>query len=228
MKIFHVITSSFRFQSFKSVDLLRHIDSKITANIVNHKLDTVFTIVQAFAMAAYQPQNWKETILPAILENVTSKNQNTKHATWLQFTLQLILLDHFEIELVERVLRKEYLIEYIHRNNFTDTDFLKIVILYHEACQHGEACRIDHEYLQSIVGTYLRKQPDNPFQHALTNKLEAEKCVFNVRTKYGHCVQNVVKYDVRKRQFGSFDAVQRDSSRFIELDRINCSSSERL
>lgn len=165
--------------------------------------------------------------MPAILKNVTDKVQNLKHPTWLKFTLQLILLDHFENEFVERVLRKEYLTNYMQRNNFSDSDYLKLVILYHEACQHGE-CRINHEYLQTVVGTYLGRKSDNPFQHALSNKLGTEQCLFDVRTKYGHCVQNLVKYDVGKRQFVSFDAVQRDSTGFAVLDQVKCTNSERL
>lgn len=221
---------SFYFQSFKSVRLLQHIDNKINENIGSWptaKLDIVFTVVQAFAMAAYRPANWEEAILPPILENITNKNQNPKHPTWLQFTLQLILMDHFKVEYIERVLRKEYLIEYMQRNNFSDSDLLKTVILYHAAGRHGE-CNIDHEHLQSIVSIYLGKQSKNPFQNALSSKLEANRCLFNVRTEYGHCIQNLLKYDIQKQQFTPFDAVQRDISGFAQLDEISCRNNERL
>lgn len=222
--------TTFNFQSLKSANLLKHIDYKINANIISWptvKLDILFTVVQAFASAGYKPVNWEEIILPAILENVRSKKQNPKHPTWLQFTLQLILLDHFEIEFVERVLCGEYLSEYMQRNNFSDTDLLKLVILYHES-NRFDRCNVDHQYLQSIVGTYLQKQIENPFQNALINRLGTEKCLFNVRTKYGHCIQNLIKYDIDKQQFNSFDAVQRDSIGFVELDQIDCMSNERL
>lgn len=212
------------------MDFLQHLDRKINANLdlwPKAKLDTVFTFVQAFAMAAYRPTNWTEAILPPILENVNGKIPNKKHPTWLQFTLQLILMGHFEVELVERVLCKEYLIEYMQRNNFANTDVLRTVILYHEACRHLN-CNIDHEYLQSIVRTYLQKPTDNPFKNALTDKLGAEKCLFNVRTKYGHCIQNLVKYNIETEEFCSFNAVQRDGTGFAELEHINCKSNERL
>lgn len=209
---------------------LQHLDNKINANLDSWpkaKLDTVFTIVQAFALAGYRPMNWTAAILPAILENVKGKMQDTKHPTWLQFTLQLILMDHFDVELVERVLQKEYLAEYMQRNNFLKKNALRIVILYHEACRHDE-CNIDHEYMQSIVRNYLRNQSDNPFQNTLTDKLGTEKVLFNVRTKYGHCIQNLLKYNIKSREFCSFDAVQRDSTGFAELEHINCESNERL
>lgn len=210
--------------------LLQHIDNKINENIDSWptaKLDIIFTVVQAFAMAAYRPANWKEAILPAILENVTNKTKNPQHPTWLQFTLQLILMDHFKVEFIERVLTKEYLTEYMQRNNFSDSDLLKTVILYHAAGRHGK-CNIDHDHLQSIVGIYLGKQSENPFQNALTSKLGAKKCLFNVRTEYGHCIQNLLKYDIQKQEFTSFDAVQRDFYGFVQLDDISCKSKERL
>lgn len=220
----------FHFQSFKSENLLEHIDSKINANIDSWptaNLDIVFTVVQAFATAGYQPQNWQEKILPAILKNVNAKNQNPKHPTWMQFALQLALLDHFEIDLFERVLCEAYLTEYMQRNNFSASNFEKLVILYHEACLHKE-CRIDHSYIQSIIGTYLNSQRENPLQKALLDELGADKCLFNVRTPFGHCIQNLVKYDIHKRQFCSFDPVQRDASGFAVTDRINHTPDERL
>lgn len=209
---------------------MEHIDRKINANIDSWptaNLDIVFTVVQAFAMAGYQPVNWKEKILPAILENVYAKNQNPKHPTWLQFALQLALLDHFEIDLFERVLREEYLTEYLQRNNFSVSNFEKLVILYHEAGRHNE-CKIDHAYMQSIIGTHLKIQQKNPLQKALIDTLGANKCLFNVRTPFGHYIQNLLKYDIREGQFCSFDPVQRDSSGFAVSDQINHLINQRL
>lgn len=178
-------------------------------------------------MADYRPKNMNEVMIPAALKNVNNKIQNPKHPTWLQFTLQLILLNHFEIKFVEQVLCKEYLTEYLLRNNFTDADYLKIVILFHEACRHSK-CSFDQEFLQTIVDTFLKKQCSNPFEHALTSKLEAKRCLFNARTEHGHCIQNLLKYDVVQQQFCSFDAVQRDPNGFADLNQIACSDTERL
>lgn len=178
-------------------------------------------------MAGYQPRNWWEKIMPGMMENIRVRNLNPNNATWLQFTLQLILLNHVEVDLVERVLHKDYMTAYLGHSKFSDTQYLKLVILYHEACHHGK-CAIDHEYLQTLVGDYLTKQSNNPLQSALTTKLGPDNCIFNARTKYGHCIQNLVKFDIEKRQFVPFDEVQRDSFGFAELNKISRTSCERL
>lgn len=168
--------------------------------------------------------------MPGLLANKELETIPENHSTWLQYALQLIVLNYFNQALIERVLSESYLTEFLKQNNVTVTDYLKILILYQEACTHKgfNQSAIHQKSIDQIINLYLQKQTTTPLRKALETELGEGFVLSNIRTKCGYFIQHVVKYSKTTNGFIAFKPIETDSMGLISLENIICDENEQL
>lgn len=197
----------------------------------------VFTIIQAFANNCYVPESdeneniWSERILPSILANENlAKVQVTSNA-WLQFTLQLVVLGHFDEKLISRVLSTSYLENYLKRKDLSTLDLHKILILYQTVSMRSDIdlSFVDSKMITGICKRYTNQCPSCDIQGDLIDRLGKLCVLTNVRTKHMHIIPTLVKINKETGQFELFSRkIARDQDDFISLDDIPCDKNELL
>lgn len=198
----------------------------------------IFTIVQAFANSGFVPQTtandqniWSERILPAILNNVNLTQLQSSNFTWLPFTLQLVVLGHFDRELISRVFASSYLDSYLNRNRLSILDLYKILILYQTVAMHPNI-DINQELKLKMVDVckkYMEEMPPCDIQLDLIDHIGRACVLTNVRTKYMHLLPTLVKFNKQTGHFERFpNEISRDENGFIRLDAIPCETNEVL
>lgn len=198
----------------------------------------IFTIVQAFANSGFVPQTtandqniWSERILPAILNNVNLTQLQSSNFTWLPFTLQLVVLGHFDRELISRVFASSYLDSYLNRNRLSILDLYKILILYQTVAMHPNI-DINQELKLKMVDVckkYMEEMPPCDIQLDLIDHIGRACVLTNVQTKYMHLLPTLVKINKQTGHFERFpNEISRDENGFIRLDAIPCETNEVL
>lgn len=230
------------FQSFRSQTLLTYIGDKIIENVDNiHTLNAtdIFIIVQAFANNNFLPQTtanseniWSERILPAILNNPTLSQLQASSSTWLGFTLQLVVLGHFDRELISRVLSSSYLDNYLNRSKLSILDLNKILILYQTVAMQSNIDINNVDLRLKIVDAckkYVEQMPACDIQLDLIDHIGQACVLTNVRTKYMHLIPTLVKINKQTGLVEQFPKeIGRDKNGFIPLEAVPCAENEIL
>lgn len=238
--IYSINSIFFVFQSFQSEDLLTYISDKLISNI-DHCRDMspfeVFTVVQAFANNCFIPQNaecqdiWINRMLPEILSNKQLNQIRENHHTWLQFTLQLAILGHFDQKLISRVLDSSYLDNYLQRKDLSTLDLHKILILYQTVSMQSNidiSC-VDKTAISGICKKYMSELTSCDIQCDLINHFGKSYVLSNVRTKHMHLIPTLVKVNKVSGHVERFtDDIARDEDGFIPLDAIPHTNNEEL
>lgn len=227
----------FFFQSNVNTELLTYIYRNLINNfeeIPTLQAEPLFTIVQAFASASFNPLEWTTAILPKILQNENLLQMPTLHTTWLQFTLQLIVFGHFDRRLIELVLSESFLEFYLKQHSANTTDHLKLLILYQNVVSNNERYPTEpfiitgQKIIESILASYLSKQTRFPFRSFLEFQL-GEGCVLTrVKTKYGHFMQHLVKMNCDTGEFVPFQKYKTSEEEVTEFEDIECNAREKL
>lgn len=199
-------------------------------------LDTLFAVVQAFANNCHIPQSvenpnmWTSDILPAILSNKhLTAIEPTSHI-WLQFTLQLMTLGHFDQQLISRVLKPAYLNAYSNRKHTSALDLNKVFILYQTAAMNPNISlnMNDKKFLEERLYKYTT-HTICPIQKALIEELGSDYILTNVKTKYSHWMPTVMKVNTDSWTLQRIpDNFRRDDFGFVAFDDIECGKNEKL
>lgn len=199
-------------------------------------LDTLFTVVQAFANNSHVPRPdanpniWTSDILPAILSNKHLTAVEPNSHIWLQFTLQLMTLGHFEQKLITRVLKPAYLNSYLNRKHTSSIDINKVFILYQTAAMNPNISLngVDKKFIEGQLHKYST-HTICPIQKALLQELNADFFLINVKTKYSHWIPTLMKINTDSWTFQSIqDNFQRDENGFVAFDDIKCGEKDKL
>lgn len=198
----------------------------------------VFTIIQAFANNCYVPEKedsneniWSERIVPAMLANENLTQFLPNSFAWLSFTLQLVILGHFDQQLISRVLSRSYLEINLNRRELSTLDLQKVLILYQTVAMRTDIdlTSIDPKMISGICKKYNEMLPSCDIQQDLIDHLGKMYTLTNVRTKYMHLIHTLVKINKQTGQFVQFsDKISYDADGFISLDDISCAENESL
>lgn len=228
-------------QSFQSEDLLTYISDTLISNAEycrDMSSFEVFTIIQAFANNCFIPQNaecqdniWINRILPEILANKQLNQISEDHHTWLQFTLQLAILGHYDQKLISHVLNSSYLANYLKRRDLSTLDLYKILILYQTVAMQPNidiSC-VDKTAILDICRKYIKELTSCDIQLDLIDHFGKASVLTNVRTKYMHLIPTLVKVNKVSGHIERFgDDIARDEDGFIPLDAIPHTNNEQL
>lgn len=198
----------------------------------------VFTIFQAFSNNCYIPENpegtdniWSDRIVPAILANKNLTNIATNNYVWLPFTLQLVILDQFNQELISRVLSPSYLEDYLSRKDLSSNDLYKILVLYQTASMQSniDISSVDKKMISKVCKSYIEKLPMCNIQLDLIDRMGKMSVLTNVRTKHMHIIQTLIKLNKKTGHIEQFsDDITRDEDGFVSLDDVSCKDNEVL
>lgn len=231
---------SFRSQSFQCAPLLKYIGDKMVSNVESCQTMTsfeVFTIVQAFANNCYIPESsecsdiWSKRIVPAILANTNLAQIQPNNYVWLPFTLQLVILGHFDHELISRVLSPSYLESYLSRKDLTAHDLYKILVLYQTASMQSNInlSAVDKKAITKVCKNYIEQLPACDIQLDLIDHLGRMSVMTNVRTKHMHIIHTMVKFNKETENIEQFsDEITRDIDGFVSLEDVPCKDNEVL
>lgn len=198
----------------------------------------IFTIVQAFSNSAFVPQTptndeniWSKRILPAILNNMNLTQLQPSDFTWLPFTLQLVVLGHFDQGLISRVFSSSYLDGYLNRDKLTILDLYKLLILYQTVAMN-QNIDINPDLklkMASVCKRYMDEMPPCDIQLDLIEHIGRACVLTNVQTKYMHLLPTLVKINKQTGHFEKFaDEISRDENGFIPLGAVPCETNEVL
>lgn len=197
----------------------------------------IFTIAQAFANNCYIPESseesgiWLNRIVPAILANENLANIQSNNYVWLPFTLQLVILGHFNQELISRVLCSSYLEDYLRRKNLSAHDLYKILVLYQTASMQSniDVTDVDKKTISKVCKKYVELLPSCDIQHDLIDHMGRKSVLTNVRTKHMHIIHTLVKLNKETGHIELFpDEIPRDSDGFVALEDVPCKDNEVL
>lgn len=233
---------SFFLQSFQSTPLLKYIGDKLIENPSSCRTMSsleIFTIVQGFANNCFIPETadnnepvWTNRILPEILANQNLAKFESSNNLWLQFTLQLAVLGHFDQNSIARVLNASYLKRYLERNDLNTLDLYKILILYQTVAMHPDIdmhSLTDSNTILNVCKMYAEQMPSCDIQLDLIDHYGTSFVLTNVRTKFMHLIPTLVKINKQTGHFERFsDNISRDGNGFILLDKIPCHDNEVL
>lgn len=198
----------------------------------------LFTIIQAFANNCFIPESqdgnknvWKNRIVPEILANENLIQIEPLSNVWLPFTLQLVILGHFDQSLISRVLSKSYLNEYLKRKDLSALDLNKILILYQTVAMQSDTNKtvLDSKMILKVCKRYTEQIPTCDIQTDLIAHYGKSCVLTNVRTKFMHLIPTLVIINKETGHIEQFpDDIQRDDNGFILLDKIPCQENQVL
>lgn len=221
--------------------LLEYIGRKLSSNVdicrtITHQ--QLFTIVQAFANNCYIPRNpidydkiWSDKILPTLLSNENLTQIRPDNATWMQFTLQLAILGHFNKELISRVFSKSYLQTYLSRKDLSVLDLYKILVLYQTVSMRSNAdlTGADTKTISDICKRYVTEIPACNIQLNLLTQFGKQMVLTNVRTKHMHIIHTLLKVNKKDGVLQLFtEDIKRDTDGFVALENVPCNDDEML
>lgn len=198
------------------------------------ELQTLFTIVQAFANNVYEFTDkdiWSTQVVPAIINNENLINVPSTSRTWMHFTLQLMVLEHYNQKLITRVLSSPYLDTYLNNDNLTLLDLHKVLILYQTAAmQPGiDVNCVKQKVINEVFEKYAKKISSCEVQDLLMQEIRNGFAISNIRTKYSHLIQTLVKINKSTMDFEHFPGdLPRDENGFVSLDDVPQSKDELL
>lgn len=235
-------TNSFVFsQNFRNTVLLEYIGDQIVSNpscCCTMGLQELGTIVHAFAYNGCLPESvdlriWENQIVPNIIINENLANVPPSSRLWLKFVFQLMTLDHYEGDLINRVLSREYLDKYFSTNNERSLllDFYQALAVFQTAKTRPEIdlSSVHEGVLEEILSCYTAQVGDSKIQQALINQIGSDFVVTNVRTKNYHLLPTLLRMNTKTMCLEQFPTnLQRDDKGFILLDDIPCAEDEKL
>lgn len=117
--------------TFINIPLLDYVAKKVEedpTNLIDCRFTTLYSFVTAFSTANYSSQNWSK-ITEYIFQN--SIFQSCKNELpWMRFCLELVSLNCFNSQLIEKIFQTEFLEKHLARdNNFLD--YIQMLSLYH-------------------------------------------------------------------------------------------------
>lgn len=196
------------------------------------------TIVQAFAYNGCLPESidiriWKNQILPNIIRNENLANVPPSSRLWLKFVFQLMILDHYEQELINRVLSRQYLDSYFSNNNERSLllDFYQTLGVYQTATTRPEIdlSSVQESVLEEILSNYAARVGNSKIQEALIKQIGSDFVVTNVRTKNYHFLPTLLKMNIKAMCLEQFPTnLQRDDNGLISLVDIPCAEDEKM
>lgn len=201
----------------------------------------VFTIIQAFSSNCFIPSSsegdhraWHDSILPAILSNEHLARIDLSKNQWLPFTLQLVVLGHFDQKLISRVLSPSYLDNYLKGQKLTALNLYKILVLYQTAAMQPNidlSC-VDKKMIYNVCKQYTQDPQLGTcdLQLDLMQHIGKSCVLTNVRTKYMHIIPTLVKFNKKAQRFEEFviNDSHRDQHGFISLESIATNANEVL
>lgn len=200
-------------------------------------LKHLFTIIQAFSNNCFTPESidgsytWNNHILPALLSNEhLNKVSSTSHV-WLPFTLQLMILGHYDSKRISHVLSARYLEDYLNRKNLTALDLSKILILYQTASMlpNMDMSSIDKSSIDNLLVKYRAKVTPCDIRMHLSQYLGENFVLTDVKTKFAHWIPTLIKINKESMDFVHFsDEIKRDQYAFALLNDIPCGKNEQL
>lgn len=221
--------------------LLKYMGDKMIANPGGCRTMTsfeLFTIIQAFANNCFIPESqesnenvWKNRILPEILANENLIQIEPSSNVWLPFTLQLVILGHFDQTLISRVLSTSYLNEYLRRKDLSALDLYKILILYQTVAMNPDTDKtaLDSKMILKVCQRYTEQIPTCDIQTDLIDHYGKSCVLTNVRTKFMHLIPTLMIINKETGHIEKFpDDIERDDNGFILLDEIPCLENEVL
>lgn len=198
----------------------------------------LFTIIQAFANNCFIPESqdgnenvWKNRIVPEILANENLIQIEPLSNVWLPFTLQLVILGHFDQSLISRVLSTSYLNEYLKRKDLSALDLNKILILYQTVAMQSDTNKtaLDSKMILRVCKRYTEQIPTCDIQTDLIAHYGKSCVLTNVRTKFMHLIPTLVIVNKETGHIEQFsDDIKRDGNDFILLDEIPCQENQVL
>lgn len=218
------------------VDCLQHTTEELTN-------EDVMIILTALSFASYGSRALKKTIWPKIKSSELFQNRNASDIDWLNITLNLIALNHFDQELLIKVLSHNYLQSVFDNqqlsNDFTQqySSLLKIYQSLELLPEMTDFVNIESiglsgtmSYIQKAIELNLSNTLKCPLQTYLRNEFGSDKVLTMIKTKYGHGIQHILKVDKDNGEFVSFEESEskRGADGFIELTEIKCSENEML
>lgn len=196
------------------------------------------TIVHAFAYNGVLPESvdpfiWKNQIVPFIMKNDNLANVPPSSRLWLKFVFQLMILDHYEQDLINRVLSREYLDDYFSNNNERSLllDLYQTLAVYQTAKTRPEIdlSSVQKSVLEQILSNYTARVGDSKIQEALIKQFGTDFVVTNVRTKNYHLLPALLKINTKAMCLEHFPKnLQRDNNGLILLDDIPCAEDEKM
>lgn len=220
--------------------LLKYIGDKMVSNVDSCRTMSsfeVFTIIQAFANNCYTPECpddndiWSDRIVPAILANENLAQIQSNNHVWLPFTLQLLVVGHFNQELISRVLNPSYLESYLRRKDLSALDLYKILALYQTASMQSNInlAAVDKKVISRVCKSYVERLPACDIQLDLIEHMGRKSVLTNVRTKHMHIIHTLVKFNKTTGYIKEFtDEIPRDEEGFIALEGVSCKDNEVL
>lgn len=194
-------------------------------------LKHLFTIIQAFANNSHIPfkeETWFAGILPAILSNTNLQSIKADSRFW--FTLQLMILGHYDENAIKIVLNSNYLNEFLARKGISTMDLHQILIFYQTAAMQStnNISLVDTKTIINIFKCYAARLPVCHIQKALLEELGPDRILRNVKTKYYHLIPTLVKMNKKELHFESFAEMDRDANGFVALEDVTCGENELL
>lgn len=205
-------------------------------------LQELFTIVHAFAyndsvLEFLDKSIWKNQIISNMMKNENLANVPPLSRIWLKFVFQLMILDHYEQDLINRVLSREYLEMYFSNNNNNNhersllLDFYQTLAIYQSATTRPEIdlSSVQKSVLEEILYEYTSRLGVCKIQQALIQQIGSEFVLTAVRTKNYHFLPTLLKMNTKSESLEQFPTnLQRDDKGFISLDDISCGVDEKL
>lgn len=189
---------------------------------------TLYRLLESFEKINYKPHNWNSIIWPAIECNLIYNicDENLAH-----ITTSLITLGHFSKTLIETVLSREYLRNYIKSVNDSDATYFPVLFTYMTAKQHGNTNGFEYtitgtEQIQYIIDSNIKNIREKPLTKYLCDKIGPNKYLNSVLMECG-TILSIVKIDKCSREFLEFN-VNGESGEVVPFESIEIGENEIL
>lgn len=217
------------------LDCVEETDENLTTANVN-------VILNALSLVKYKPRCLRESFWSKIWASDLFHTE-AENVDWIDVTLNLIALNKFDRQLIEKVLSDEYV-----RETFDDADpspettnrQLSLIRIFQSITLAQDLDSIDvpqfkasinsNRYIENAIEENLNSSLVCPLQSFLETEIGCDKVLTLVKSKYGHGIQHILKLDKDSRNFLAFNEAlltNRDA-KFIRLEEIECGPNEIL
>uniref|UniRef100_A0A336MCK0 CSON009559 protein n=1 Tax=Culicoides sonorensis TaxID=179676 RepID=A0A336MCK0_CULSO len=191
------ILKKFNKLGFVNYELLNYLLGKLMMNpkyIETVTAGYVFTLVGALSIAHYAPVEWL-TIKDHVLQNPVFENERVD-MPWLKFVLDLLVLDVWKPDLIERIFAPEFLRQYFARDN-NDLDYSLLLILYQVVTtikkDEYQGPLPDMKYIRKAEE--LNQTDDQLLGPSLKYIYSNFSILSKARTRLGHNIEYVIVLD---------------------------------
>lgn len=191
------LLKKFNKLSFVNIELLDYLLSKLALDpkmLEDATPGYILTLVGALSTANYVPSEWK-IVKKHVLRNPIFENQRVD-LPWLKFVLDLLVLDVWRPDLIERIFQPAFLRQYFAREN-NQLDYCLLLTLY----QVVNTLKKD-EYMGPLPGDkYLIKaeelsvNDDQLLAPSLKYIYSNFSILSKARTRLGHSIEHVIVLD---------------------------------